>query len=54
MIAQESGEFPFPVEVYPDGGGEGGYAIKGGPEGQYTAKDVNLPAIVDGIEIKLS
>jgi hypothetical protein len=43
---------PFPVEVAPDS--FMGYVIKGGPGGQYTAKDVNLYAIVDGEEIKLS
>lgn len=43
---------PFPVEVAPDN--FMGYVIKGGPGGQYTANDVNLYAIVDGVEIKLS
>ncbi len=50
--AKQEGQFPFPVEVgrdYP-----GGYVIKGGPGGQYTVKDVNLYAIVDGREIKLA
>lgn len=53
-LAKRTGEFPFPVEVAPDGRSDGGYVIKGGPGGQYTAKDVNLYAIVDGIEIRLS
>lgn len=43
---------PFPVEVGPDP--FMGYVIKGGPGGQYTVKDVNLYAIVDGTEIKLA
>lgn len=53
-VARSMGQFPFPVEVAPDGPSDGGYVIKGGPGGQYTAKDVNLYAIVDGIQIKLS
>lgn len=51
--AKENGYgFPFPVEVAPDS--FMGYVIKGGPGGQYTVKDLNLFAIVDGVEIKLS
>lgn len=53
--AEEQGfGLPFPVEVSPDGNSSGGYVIKGGPGGQYMAKDVHLYAIESGIEIKLS
>lgn len=57
--AKEQGQFPFPVEIardFPDGTG---YVIRGGPGGQYTVRDVNLYALVEGregglIEVKLS
>ncbi len=52
--AKQQGQFPFPVEVRPDYPEGGGYIIKGGPGGQYQAKDVNLFAIVNGVELKLS
>lgn len=52
--AKDTGQFPFPVEVRPDYPGGKGYVIKGGPGGQYETRDVNLFAVVNGMEIKLS
>lgn len=54
-MAQESGHgLPFPVEIARDYSDGGGYVVKGGPGGQYTAKDVHLYAIDGTVQIKLS
>lgn len=46
------GGFPFAVEICPE---RGGYAVQGGPGGQYRLEDVNLFVInADGRELRIA
>lgn len=49
--AKSQGEYPFPVRVMNDRGGE--YCVAGGPGGQYRLSDVNLYVIQDGKKLRI-